>query len=243
MPTPAVNGSGISSADFWAETTCCGCGEAIHRGDPRFLIFFAELGFGPGHPDYTDSVLDEDRKFSSEPDAPGREFGLLSNGSVALAICGPCSGNEEVLTIRNPWHEWREQAVADDPGGSVHAIPVSQINVHGGEFDNDFEVHNDGLDRPSDASAAARSDAEDRFVSTHISDAACGGLRPGKLTENDLRERMTRFLYANPSAMRGKMRQVCELWAQGRKQVDIERELHIDQSTVCRLIRSGKAML
>lgn len=243
MLTPAANGSGISSAEFWAETTCCACGKPIHRGDPRFLIFFAELGIGPGHPEYSGEAMDEDMEFSSKPDGPDRQIGLLSSGSAALAMCGPCSGNDESITIPNPWGVWREQRAADDPGCDVHAIPLSQINVHGGEFDSDFAECNDGLDGLSGTLAAARNYAEDRFVSTHISDAAAGGVRPSKLTENDLRERMVRFLYANPSAMHGKMRSVCELWSQGKKQVEIERELHIDQSTVCRLIRSGKAML
>lgn len=223
MLSPAGSTTGISPAEFWAETTCTNCGERIARGEPRCVVAFLELGIGPGSPDYNYKAVQEDIEYSEAADGCEKTFGLLTQ--EALTLCDVCSG--EGAYIPNPWFVEREARAADDTGGSVRAIPVSQMGVSTEEVTADEE--------------------QDAILAGFATPTK---MRIGKqrrtrtdLTENDYRDRMARFLRANPQAMHGKMLQVCTLWAQGKKQTEIERETHIDQSTVCRLVRSGKAML
>jgi len=233
-----TSGTGISPDQFWIESKCEKCGERIPRGEPRRIVAFLSLAYGPGSQEYEDA-----QRFKDVIDDDGGDTGL--EGQRTITFCIPCSG--EGPEIPNPWHEEREERVADDPGGSVRAIPVGRMRIR--LNDEIFADHNVGDvgKNGSEAEAATNTEAQDTILSgfapvRKIRVASARRTR-SEMTENDYRDRMARFLRANPSAMHGRMLQVCTLWAQGKKQAEIERENRIDQSTICRLVRRGKAML
>jgi hypothetical protein len=215
----------IPFAEFWNKSKCAQCGSVIRRGAPRCLVLFAELGIGPGSRAYQDDEeygLDEDK-------------GLIMDSSATIAMCRPCASDFADLKIENPWFALREERAADDPGGSVFAIPVSQLNISSGDVADDYVADGDVEEGP----AAAQNDATDRFFSVQA-DKPVGA----PLTGNDYRAWMRKFLTITDSrAMTGEMRRVCELWAAGKKQADISEETGISQATVSRIIRDGKDLL
>lgn len=251
-----TSGTGISPDQFWIESTCERCGEKIPCGEPRRIVAFLSLAYGPGSPEYQDAETeigpDEDAEMlqllgvnvqKSAAD-PMEDVGLESQS--AIVFCIPCSG--EYPHISNPWNEDREQRAADDTGGSVRAIPISQMR----QVRTDEEVVADYRESCGSGPAylvrrSASVEEQETILSGCAAPAkirvASARRTRSEMTENDHRDRMARFLRANPSGMHGKKLQVCTLWAQGKKQAEIERETGIDQSTVCRLVRSGKAML
>ncbi|MGA8224192.1 MAG: hypothetical protein WB780_21275, partial [Candidatus Acidiferrales bacterium] len=120
----------------------------------------------------------------------------------------------------------------------VWTIPMSQMKIPSRDLEKDH-LETSAPEERKGALASAGAEAEDRFISERVSNS----IQP-PLTENDYRDRMTRFLATTDSqGMPAKMRKVCSLWAQGKKQREIEVESGIDQSTASRLIRAGKAML
>jgi uncharacterized protein YerC len=170
---------------------------------------FAELGIGPGHRAFRDE-FDDDR-------------GLIAGSSFAKAMCRPCASESATLALPNPWFTLREQLAADDPGGSVKSVPVSQI-VSSNENDDDGQ---------------SQSEAIDQFLSVNADNQASGSL-----TANEYRDWMRKFLIiADSRVMTSEMRKVCELWASGKKQSEISVESGISQATVSRLIRDGKDLL
>jgi len=199
-----------------------------------------EFGIGPGHPAFSTEALEEDRIQNERHDGSDREIGLIS--SQAMAFCGPCSGKDPV--IPNLWHDEREERAADDPGGSVWAIPVSQIKISRSiEIEGDHKFRHDrddkGLPTP------ARNEGEERYLSGNLNKFEARSKPGGRslFTEDDRRHRMARFLLTPDSReLKTKMREVCELWSTGMKQPEIATKTGISQATVCRSIQAGDAM-
>ncbi|MGH9712640.1 MAG: hypothetical protein ACRD5M_04995 [Candidatus Acidiferrales bacterium] len=217
-------GPAISSpaSDVWAESRCFHCGKMIGKGEPRCVLMFAELGIGPGHREYQ-----EDQEYDLDEDK-----GLLTNSSTAIAMCRPCSCQSRTLEIENPWFTLREALAAEDPGGSVWTIPVSQLNISSADIREDHH----GGDNPQEDLAAAQNDAEDRFLSTHAESPL---QRP--LTQDDHRGLMLKFLLtAESRRMTEETRKVCDLWAHGKKQTEIRAVTGLSQAKVSRLIRAGR---
>lgn len=214
-----TNGTGELPAEFWMETNCEKCGQKILRGDPRRIVAFLSLAYGPGSQHYQD-----EKRLGDECGGEGEDIGL--ENLRAITFCIPCSGED--AEIPNPWREEREQRVVDGPKGGVRAIPVSQMHIR-----IDEEVV--GVEEQDAILSGFAPPAKMRVTSARRTRS--------QMSESAYRDRMARFLRANPSAMNGRRLQVCALWAEGKTQTQIERETGIDQSTVCRLVRSGKAML
>lgn len=219
------------------ETNCEKCGQKILRGDPRRIVAFLSLAYGPGSQHYQD-----EKRLGDECGGEGEDIGL--ENLRAITFCIPCSGED--AEIPNPWHEEREQRVVDGPKGGVRAIPVSQMHVRTNEeIVADYPESVSGPNYRVIQSASV--EEQDTILSGFAPPAkirvTSARRTRTQMSENDYRDRMARFLRANPSAMNGRMLQVCALWAEGKKQTEIERDTGIDQSTVCRLVRSGKAML
>lgn len=257
MNTSTVAPTGKLPSEFWTETVCTLCGQKIALGEPRRIVAFLSLAYGPGSQEYQDAKRDE-----VDPDEdpeilqllranvqkaaadPMEDVGLESQS--AIVFCIPCSGEDS--HISNPWNWDREQRAEDDTGGSVRAIPISQMRQ--------VRTNEEILTNYRESSGSGPAYRVHRSASVEEQEAILSGCAPptkirehsgrrtrSQMTENDYRGRMARFLRAKPSAMNGRMLQVCTLWAQGKKQTEIERETGIDQSTVCRLVRSGKALL
>jgi hypothetical protein len=212
----------ISLADIWKKTECAKCGAIIRKGEPRCVLMFVELGIGPGHREFRDQY-DDDR-------------GLITSSSSAKAMCRPCGSEPKTLELENPWFKLREQLAADDPGGSVFATPVSQLNISSAEVDDDYVGGRDAKGN----TAAARNDAIDSFFNAR----AEAPLLQTSLRANDYRVWMKKFLVgADSRVISGDMRKVCELWAAGKKQAEISAESGISQATVSRMIRDGRDLL
>jgi DNA-binding CsgD family transcriptional regulator len=220
----------ISKHEIWAETICARCQKKIRRGDPRCVVMFAELGIGPGHPAYSKSAVEDDRLFYHSCDEfdHEREFGLRRY-STAMSFCWECSGENPELTIQNPWFIWREDRRADDPGSTVGGMQLSELARR---FSHQKKAPgSDGIQRP-------RGSAEDLIVSL------APVIPKPKLTEDDYRYRMARFLLSSKSRkMPDRMRKIAQLWADGKKQGEIAREAGVNQSSVSKVIQSAKALL
>jgi hypothetical protein len=142
--------SPISLSDIWNKSQCVKCGAVIRKGEPRCVLMFAELGIGPGHRGFRAAQLYGDE-----------DTGLISNSSSSIAMCRPCAGDSAKIEVPNPWFILREARAADDPGGSVWATPVSQLNISSNDVAEDYV----GGGEPKGNRAAARNDAEDSFIS------------------------------------------------------------------------------
>ena len=213
----------ITKQELWAEAVCQNCNEVIRRGDPRCVVFFAELGIGPGHPAYTKENVEFDRESGSRECGPDWRF------STALAFHVPCAGNNPQIELPDYWYWWREQRAVDDPGRSVRAIPLSYLRIASGDLQEDYrfmgkdEKDDNGLPTP------ARTEAEDRLLSSDP--------QPAKKTEADVWHDMPRFL-DSPAGRKlpVNMRAVAKLRSEDKVQVEIARELGVDQGTVSRNI-------
>ncbi len=242
----------ISVSEIWNTTTCFRCHEPIKKGEPRFVLMFAELGIGPGfRADLCDNDDNEEEEFV--PFEPGVEeegddfyddHGLCEGG--AIAMCGPCSGEDPTITIPNPWFEKREEACKS--ARSVRTIAVSNLKLpHRDSYtgspndDCDGALPEASSDRKHDSvsRSGARNEAEDGFLSQH----ADHPIQP-PLKQDDQRTRMQRFLLTPAaSRLRKSTRQVLQLWADGKKQNEVAEETKISQSTVSRIINDGKSLI
>jgi hypothetical protein len=200
--------------ESWAETTCVNCRKKIRQGDPRVVIMLVELGLGPGHPDYEEEEADE----------LGRHCGLMRS-SIALSICELCAGARPEIVLPNAWFFDQEAGAADDPGGSVRNIRMSDLNLRG--------VRNSG-----DDADVTRYALEDAVISKGASRSADGRLR-----DEDWRTRVARFL-RTPSGlnMRGRIRRVAQLYAESKSQTDIAGSEGITQGQVSKLLQQVKSM-
>jgi hypothetical protein len=228
---------------YTPETLCARCGRRIKKGEPRALVMLMRFHIGPGNDgeDLSHEALAQDRRDNERCDGFGRLYGLDKNSSTARAFCDPCAGEEPTITISNPWHAEREQRAADDPGGSVWAMPVSRKRIDCDDFGDDYAFmgKSDKL-----LPTPARTEAEDRLLSGHLTQSEVRTKREGRspFTEEDRRHRMARFLLTPESRkMNARMRDVCGLWSEGEgmKQPEIAKQIGISQASVCRLIRDG----
>jgi DNA-binding CsgD family transcriptional regulator len=224
------------------ESRCVKCDKRIRKGHPRFVVSFMEFGIGPGHPAFSQEAFQEDRVQNESFDGGSREFGLLS--SSAFAFCEPCSG--EISAVANPWHSEREERAAGDPGGSVWAVPISQIRVsNDDDVDEDHKFNSlPGRDDKA-VPSPARAESEDRFLSGSLTKAESRSSRNGRslFTEDDRRHRMVRFLLTGASGqLKPVTREVCKLWSEGMKQKDVAEKCGMSQPTVQRHIRAADAI-
>jgi hypothetical protein len=228
-----VDRRAIDKKELWEEAVCTECQEVIHRGDPRCVVFFAELGIGPGHPAYTKEKETEEAVHDR---GELREYGPDWRFSTALAFHVPCAGNKPQIELPNYWFWWREQGAANDPGPSVRAIAVSQLKIRVGDIAGDYRFVASGGKDDKGMPSPALTEAQDRLLSSDP--------QPAKMTEEDYWDDMPRFLEsAAGKKLPPRMRTAAKLRSERKGQNDIARELGVDQSTVSRELRYAKSAL